>query len=37
MYYPQGGKGVIRCGVFMANKAEKADLKEKLRARFAGL
>ena len=37
MDYPLGGKGVILCGVFMANKTEKVGLKEKERARFAGL
>ena len=37
MHYPLGGKSVILCGVFMANKTEKGDLKEKIRARFAGL
>ena len=37
MYYSLGGKRVILCGVFMANKTEKGGLKEKVRARFAGL
>ena len=37
MYYHLGGKRVILCRVFMANKTEKGDLVEKIRARFAGL
>ena len=37
MYYPLGGERVILCGVFMANKTGKGDLKEKIRTRFAGL
>ena len=37
MYFPLGGKRAILCGVFMANKTEKGDLKENTRARFAGL
>ena len=37
MYYPLGGKKVILCGVFMANKTENGGLKEKIRTRFAGL
>ena len=28
MYYPLGGKRVILCGVFMANKTEKGGLKK---------
>ena len=31
------GKRGILCGVFIANKTGKGDLKEKIRARFAGL
>ena len=37
MYYSLGGKRVILCGVFIANQTGKGDLKEKVRARFAGL
>ena len=37
MYYPLGGKSAILCGVFMANETEKGGVKEKIRARFAGL
>lgn len=37
MYYSLGGKSVILSGVFIANKAGKGDLKEKIRARSAGL
>ena len=37
IYYPLGGKTVILCGVFIANKTGKGELKEKIRARFAGL
>ena len=37
MYFPLGGKRVILCGVFIANKTRKEDLKEKIRARIAGL
>ena len=37
MYFSLGGKRVILCGVFIANKTGKGDLKEKIRARFAGL
>ena len=37
MYHHLGGKRVIFCGAFMANKTEKGGLKEKVRARFAGL
>ena len=29
MYYPLGGKRVILCGVFMANKIEKGGSKKK--------
>ena len=37
MYYALGGKRVILCGVFMANKTWKGDLEEKIRVPFAGL
>ena len=37
IYFLLGGKRVIFCGVFIANKTGKGDLKEKIRARFAGL
>ena len=37
MYDPLGDKRAILCGVFMANKTGKGDLREKIRARFAGL
>ena len=37
MYFPLGGKRVILCGVFIANKTGKGDLKEKIMARFVGL
>ena len=37
MYFPLGAERVILCGVFIANKTWKGDLKEKIRARFAGL
>ena len=30
MYYPLGGKSVILCGVFMANKAEMGASNKKL-------
>ena len=36
MYYPLGGKRVILCGVFMANKTEKGDLKEKIKGPLRG-
>ena len=37
MYYSLGGKRVILCGVFIANQTRKEDVKDKVRARFAGL
>ena len=37
MYYSLGGKRVILCGVFIANKTGKGELKEKIRDRVAGL
>ena len=37
MYFLLGGKRVILCGVFIANKSGNRDLKEKIRARLAGL